>query len=338
MRPLLILTIAMFPFLSSWAGTLADVRARGAVRCGVAEDHPGFGMRDPSGSFVGFEADFCRALAAAVLGDAERASFISLNARQRFDALLAREVDVLVRSTTGTLGRDAGMPFNFAGNLFFDVQTIMSRRERRPPAGMPPAGRICTVENTTTAESAGELARRHPATMTTQSFRSWQGMAHAFFRGECDFLSETSTDLEILRQSLADDASRYVVWDDPKFELGREHSGPLVRNDDDRWFDIVKWTLQALVLAEAKGVGRINAEAIRKSATDPETRRLLGVEGGLGKALSLADDWAFQAIRQVGNYGEIFERHLGAGSPLKRPRGPNRLWRDGGLHYPMLFR
>ena len=311
------------------ASTLDAVKARGVLVCGINPNLPGFGMPDGQGGFKGLNADLCRAVAAAVLGDGTRVRFMALTAPTRFTALQSGAVDVLMHNSTWTLSRDTGLGISLTGIDFYDGQAFMVHRGSRISALADLAGASVCIQQGSTAElNASDYFRARGMAFEPVAFADDDGAAQAFQSGRCDALTSDASALAATRLKLAHPEDAETL---PEI-ISKEPIGPAVRKGDDGWFDIVRWTLFALIDAEDLGVTRANARDLAAGKA-PELRRLLGTEGGLGKGLGLADDWALSAIAAVGNYGEIFDRNLGAGSALKLPRGPNASWLKGGLMY-----
>jgi general L-amino acid transport system substrate-binding protein len=327
--------IAVGPLAAAVAGpTLQAVRERGSVRCGIVE-RPGLAARDLDGRWRGFEVDLCRAVASAVLRDPDTAEFVALTFAQRLDALAAGDLDVLFGQTTWTLTRDADVPIDFAGIELYDGQGFLGGREfeGRHIADVRDAT-VCVVTGTTTELNLDELIRTVNPRLKTLPVQTFEARNAAWASHRCDLVTDDRIALAIARAFETDRPSEYAILPDV---ISREPLGPAVRNDDPEWFAIVRWTLLALVVAEAKGVTAASLPGTQDE-TDPEVRRLLGIDPGLGAALGLDERWAFRAIQFVGNYGEIFERHLGRDSQVKLPRGLNALWTQGGLLYPPPFR
>ena len=311
------------------ATTLDAVRARGVLVCGINPNLPGFGMPDGQGAFKGLNADLCRAVAAAVLGDGTKVRFMALTAPTRFTALQSGAVDVLMHNSTWTLSRDTGLGISLTGIDFYDGQAFMVHRGGKIASIADLAGASVCIQQGSTAElNASDYFRARGIAFEAVTFADDDGAAQAFQSGRCDALTSDASALAATRLKLARPDAVETL---PEI-ISKEPIGPAVRKGDDVWFDIVRWTLFALVDAEDLGVTRANARDLAASKL-PDIRRLLGAEGGLGKGLGLADDWALSAIAAVGNYGEVFDRNLGAGSALKIPRGPNASWLKGGLMY-----
>jgi len=326
----LALACLALPAAAHAGATLDAVRAKGFVQCGVNQGLPGFSSPDDRGRWSGLDVDFCRALAAAVLGDATRVKYTPLSAKERLTALQSGEIDVLSRNTTWTLTRDSALGLNFAGIIYYDGQGFMVRKDLKVRSARELDGAaVCLNAGTTTELNLADYFRKHGMKYTPVVFEKADEVAVAYDAGRCDVLTSDQSQLYAQRLKLRDPSAHVVL---PEV-ISKEPLGPAVRQGDDEWFDVVKWTLFALVNAEELGAGSANVEKLRAGTTDPALRRLLGVEGDKGKDLGLSNDWAYQIVRQVGNYGELFERNVGGQSPLKIERGLNRLWSDGGLQY-----
>lgn len=303
--------------------TLRKVRVRGRLNCGVNPDLPGFAQKDENGDWRGFDVDFCRAVAAAVLGDAKAVSLTALDTRNRFAALQSGAVDVVARNTAWTYARDAALGVEFPGISYYDVQGFLVLKSLAIKSGPELAAkRICVVAGTTTQLTLADYFRARGLAYTPVPAEDENQAREAYQRKDCDALTGDLSVLASARLMLARPDDSVLLPD----VVSKEPLGPLVREGDDGWLGIVRWTLNSLILAEELGVTSATAQTARDSSTDPEVRRLLGAEGGYGRLLGLRDDWAYRAIAQVGNYGEVFERNLGAGSPLKLERGRNALW------------
>ncbi|SHJ08110.1 amino acid ABC transporter substrate-binding protein, PAAT family (TC 3.A.1.3.-) [Roseomonas rosea] len=312
------------------SATLDTVRARGRILCGVGESFPGFFAADSNGRWQGLDVDFCRALAAAVLGDAEKVTFAPATPVARFPQLQSGEVDLLSRSVTWTLSRDAALGLHFVGVTFHDGQGFMVRKalgvahvsELRDAT-------ICTQSGTTTERNLADWFRARGIGFSPVVFETAPQAVAAYESGRCDAYTTDRSTLQARLGAMQDPAAHVILPETITSAL----NGPVVRQGDGQWANIVRWTLNALIGAEARGITSANAEQLRATSTHPETRRMLGAEGGLGRMLGLSDSWAYEAIRQVGNYAEIYERNLGPGARVQIPRagGPNRLAVDGGL-------
>ncbi len=311
------------------AGTLEAVRERNALICGINPNLPGFGQPDEKGQFKGFNADICHAIAAAVLGDPAKVRFMPLTAPTRFEALNSGEVDVLTHNSTWTMQRDTAAGLHFTGYTFFDGQAFLAKKSANLTSATELAGAsVCTQQGSTSELNAADFFRSHKQKYELVSFANEDEATRAFAGGRCDVLTSDASALASARLKLPN-PENYVILPEV---ISKEPLGLVVRDGDDRWFDIVRWTLNALIDAEELGVSKNNAAEAVKSP-NPEVKRLLGVEGKFGASIGLSDDWALRALSAEGNYGEIFERNLGAGSPLKLPRGINALWSKGGILY-----
>lgn len=315
------------------ATTVQTVRARGVVGCAIHPGQPGMSFIDRHGQWSGFFVDYCRALAAAVLGDADKVRFLPTTSNKRFTVLQTGEVDVLSRTTSWTFTRDTGLGLNFAGVLYYDGQSFLVRKDSgiAAPKDLSDAT-ICITKGTTGELNTADYFASRRLEFRSLVFENPDEAKVAFFARRCDALTTDALTLTVIRQSDALKPEDYVVL--PEL-ISKEPLGPVVRSDDDQWFDINKWLLHALLAAEEFGITAANVDGARRSASNPEIRRLLGAQPGVGKALGLDDEWAYRAIKAVGNYSELYDRYV---SPLGMERGPNRLYRDGGLMYPLPFR
>jgi len=320
---------------SALAGpTLDAVKQRGYLKCGVSQGLPGFSTPSQKGEWTGLDVDYCRALAAAVFGDAGKVRFTPLSAKERFTALQSGEIDILARNTTWTSSRDTELGFDFVGVSYYDGQGFMVRKELGLNSAKELDGAtICANAGTTTELNVADYFRTHGMKYRPVVFEKSDETVAAYDAGRCDVYTTDKSGLYAQKVKLKDPAAHVIL---PEV-ISKEPLGPLVRQGDAQWFDIAKWTLFALIGAEELGLTSANVEQQRKTSQNPEVRRMLGVEGKLGQALGLPGDWAFQAVRQVGNYGEIFQRNLG-GAPLNIERGQNALWTQGGLMYAPPFR
>lgn len=309
--------------------TLKQVKDKKFISCGVTQGVAGFSTPDSSGKWKGLEVDICRAVAAAVFGDADKVKFVPLNAPVRFTALQSGEVDILSRVTTWTLSRDTAQGLNFAPTTFYDGQGFMVRKSAKITSAKQLNGAtICTQQGTTTELNLADYFRKNKMRMKPVVFESNDEVTQAFFKGRCDAFTNDASGL-VAERSKVKNPQDYIIL--PEI-ISKEPLGPAVRHDDDQWFDIVKWSIYALIEAEEMGISSKNVDSFLKSK-DPAIRRFLGSIKGNGKALGLDEKWAYQIIKQLGNYGEIFERHVGKNTPLKLERGLNALWSKGGLMY-----
>jgi general L-amino acid transport system substrate-binding protein len=298
----------------AWAGpTLDAVKGRGQLNCGVSQGLPGFSQPDDKGVWRGIDADFCRAVAAAVLGTADKVKFTPLSARERFTALQSGEIDILSRNTTWTVTRDAGLGLITAGTIYYDGQGFMVRKSLGVKSAKELNGaQVCINAGTTTELNAADFFRT----------------VAAYDAGRCDAYTTDQSGLYGERLKLKNKDEHMVL---PEI-ISKEPLGPMVRQGDDQWLNIVRWALYAMINAEELEVTSKNVDE-QKKAANPEIQRLLGVQAKIGSQLGLSDAWAYELVRQVGNYGEVFERNVGPSTPLAIARGVNALWKNGGLQY-----
>lgn len=315
---------------ASFAGdTLAAVKKKGSVSCGVSTGLPGFSQKDEKGTWSGLDVDVCRAVAAAVLGDATKVQYKPLTAKERFTALQSGEIDVLSRNTTWTHTRDTSLGLNFAGVNYYDGQGFMVSKKLGIKSALELDGAAaCIQAGTTTELNLADYFRANGMKYTAVTFDSSDQTRAGFESGRCDVLTSDQSQLYALRIGLKDPSSAIVL---PEV-ISKEPLGPVVRQGDDEWFNIVKWTMNVLIEAEFLGLNSANAEE-QKTKGKPAQKRLLGTEGDAGTKLGLSADWAYNIVKQVGNYGEAFERNVGQGSPLKISRGLNAQWNKGGILY-----
>ncbi|WP_216593911.1 amino acid ABC transporter substrate-binding protein [Thioflavicoccus mobilis] len=310
-------------------GTLEAVKERGFLQCGVNTGLPGFSNADENGNWTGLDVDLCRAVAAAVLGGADKVRFTPLTAKERLTALQSGEIDLLSRNTTWTMTRDTSLGVHFAGVNYYDGQGfLVSKGLGIKSARELDGAAVCILSGTTTELNLADYFRTHGMSYDPVVFDTADQTARGFESGRCDVLTSDQSQLYAQRLKLSEPDKAIVL---PEV-ISKEPLGPVVRQGDDRWLNIVRWTLFALIDAEELGVDSGNVDAMKESR-NPAIRRLLGLEGTKGSGLGLDDAWAYRAIKEVGNYGEIFERNVGQASPLKIERGLNRLWTDGGLQY-----
>lgn len=309
--------------------TLDTVRKRGLLNCGVNTGLAGFSVPDDRGRWTGIDADFCRAVAAAVFRDGDKVRFVPLNAKERFTALQSGEVDILSRNTTWTMSRDTSLGLNFTGVIYYDGQAFMTRKALGLKSAKELNGAsICVQSGTTNELNLADYFATRGATYRPVVFERLDEVRGAYVNGRCDAFTTDSSQLIAERTRLADPQAHEILRD----FISKEPLGPAVRQGDAVWANLVRWTLFAMINAEELGVTRDNVETMRASS-NPEIRRLLGTEGAFGRALGLDEDWAVYILKAVGNYGESFERNLGTGSALKIERGRNALWTKGGLLY-----
>ncbi len=308
------------------ADTLDAVKKNGYLKCGVTTGLPGFSAADKKGVWRGIDVDVCRGVAAAVLGDASKVRFTPLTAKERFTALQSGEIDMLSRNTTWTLTRDASLGLNFTGVNYYDGQGFMVNKNLGVDSALKLDGAaICIQAGTTTELNLADYFKANNMKYRAVTYDSSDQTIKGFEAGRCDVLTSDQSQLYALRIKLAKPDEAIVL---PEI-ISKEPLGPVVRQGDDKWFNIVKWTLFAMVNAEEMGVSSSNIKDM-KDSKDPGIQRLIS---GQGEKLGLSDDWSYNIISQVGNYGEIFDRNVGAGSPLKIERGLNQLWNKGGIMY-----
>jgi len=316
------------------AGTFDEVRARGFLIAGVNTGVAGFSMPDEKGVWKGLDADTARAIAAAIFGDANKVKFIALTSVQRFPAIQSKEVDVLIRNSTMTLTRETTNGLNFAHANYFDGQGFMVLKKRNIKSAKQLKGAtICIPPGTTTEMNAADYFRKNKLEWKPVLIEEGAELNKAFFAGRCDAMTNDVSMLAATR-TVAPNPDDYVILPEV---ISKEPLAPAVRHGDDQWFDIVNWAVNALLEAEELGITSKNVDEMLKS-NDPRVQRFLGVTPGLGKALGLDEKWAYNIVKQVGNYGEVFDRSVGVNTPLKLERGLNALWTKGGLMYPYPFR
>lgn len=318
------------------AGTLDDVRARGHLKCGINTGVVGFAAPDDKGVWRGFDVDFCRAVAAALFGDATKVKYTNLTGKTRFTALRSREIDLLSRNTTWTFSRDADLQLTFAGVNYYDGQGFMVPKSLGVKSARELGGAsVCIQTGTTTELNLADYFRVHKMTYKAVPIETTSEALSNYLAGRCDVYTTDASGLAATRAA-TDKPDAHIVL--PEI-ISKEPLGPVVRQGDDQWADVVRWTLNALIAAEEFGVTSANAGKMAAGATTPEVRRLLGKEELQGRAaLGLAPDWALNVITEVGNFGEIFERNLGKNTPLGLARGLNAQWKNGGLMYAPPFR
>jgi general L-amino acid transport system substrate-binding protein len=310
------------------AQTLKAVKDRGSLVCGVSQGLPGFSNPDDKGNWTGFDVDFCRAIAAAVLNDGTKVKFTPLSAKDRFEPLKTGDIDLLSRNTTWTLSRDVSYG-NFAGVTYYDGQGFMVRKALKVNSALELNGAsVCAQTGTTNELNLADYFRANNMKYEVIAFGTGDETVKAYEAGRCDAFTTDISQLFAEKLKLAN-ANDHVILPEV---ISKEPLGPLVRHGDDQWFDVVKWTHYAMINAEELGVSSKNVDEALKSNL-PEIRRLLGVEGNFGEQLGLSKDWVVRILKQSGNYAEVFDRNLGPGSRLGISRGVNRLWTKGGIQY-----
>ena len=316
---------------SAYAGvTLDAIQKKGFIQCGVSDGLPGFGVPDSKGKMTGIDVDVCHAVAAAVFGDASKVKFTQLTAKERFTALQSGEIDVISRNTTWTSSRDSGMGLVFTGVTYYDgIGFLVNNKLGVTGAKQLDGATVCIQAGTTTELNVSDYFRTNGMKYTPITFDTADESAKGLEAGRCDVLTTDQSGLYAQRIKMAH-PDEFVVLPEV---ISKEPLGPLVRKGDDEWFSIVKWTLFAMLNAEEMGITSQNVEEQAKTTKNPDIARLLGADGEYGKDLKLRKDWVVQIVKQVGNYGEVFERNIGQGSVLKIPRGLNALWNNGGIQY-----
>src|SRR4030042_4690778 len=316
------------------AGTLDEVRAKGVLVAGVNPGVAGFSMPDEKGIWKGIDVDTAKAIAAAVFGDANKVKYVALTAVQRLPALQSKEGDVLCRNTTATLTRETINGLNFVHPNYYDGQGfLISKKKKVKTAKGLKGATVCTLPGTTTEMNAADYFRKNAMPWKPVVIESNAELNKAFFSGRCDCLPSDASQLAAIR-SVAPNPDDYIIL--PEI-ISKEPLSPAVRHGDDQWYDIVNWTVMALIEAEELGITSNNVDEMLKS-TDPQIQRFLGVNPGFGKALGLDEKWAYNIIKQVGNYAEVFDRNVGPKTPLMLERGLNDLWTRSGIMYAIPFR
>jgi general L-amino acid transport system substrate-binding protein len=315
--------------------TLTRVKARATVRCGVSDGILGFSLKGTDGLWSGMDSDFCRALAAAVLGDPEKVEYVSLAAAARFPSLKAGEVDVLVRNTTWTLERESTLELMFAGILYYDGQSfLVPAKSGVKDLPQLNGSSICSVKGTTHEGNLADYFKGRGWSYQPVVVESQAGAAEALFSGRCQAFTSERPQLSTMRLKAPGGPEEYLILPD---QISKEPMGPVVRRGDDEWFTIVRWLLFTLIRAEETGITRANLRSRLGNASDYASQRWRELDGTISKGLAIPPGWATRALECVGNYGEMFERNLGSQSTLKLDRGLNRLWTQGGLMYSPPF-
>ena len=332
---LMLAVSAAAPVAAEPGQTVDAVKKRGAVICGVNGNRAGFSALDSKGEWSGMDVDTCKAIAAAVLGDKEKVQFVKTTSQTRFTALQTGEIDVLTRNVTWTLSRDAKLGVDFVAPTFYDGQGFMVHKNTGAASVKDLDGAtVCVLPGSTSEKVAADVFRANGLSYTPVVIENKKELNTAFFGGRCDVHVQSTSGLSSARATVASNPDDYVILPGV---YGKDPMGPVVRQGDAQWRDIVAWTVYAMMTAEELGVTSANVEE-KKSSKDAETARLLGTKDKLGETLGLDSDWAYRVIKQVGNYGEAFERNVGGGSPLNLERGINSLWTKGGLLYSPPFK
>jgi general L-amino acid transport system substrate-binding protein len=325
---LLALAVA-FSAQGASAQTLKAVKDRGSLNCGTNGELPGFGFPDAQGNWTGLDVDVCRAIAAAIFDDPKKIKFVALSAKDRFTALQSGEIDVLVRNTTWTSSRDSSLGLIFAGVDFYDGQGFMVRKSLKVTSALQLNGAtVCVGQGTTTELNLADYFRAHNMQLKTAAFATADETIKAYDAGRCDAYTTDASGLYGYRLRLANPDEHLVLSE----IISKEPLGPVVRQGDDQWLTVVKWVLFAMINAEEAGITSKNVDEMLKS-TNPNVRRIVGMEGTYGEQLGLTKDWVVRIVKHVGNYGEVFEKNVGTGSPLRISRGLNQLWSKGGILY-----
>jgi general L-amino acid transport system substrate-binding protein len=311
------------------AQTLKTVTDRGMLSCGVSQGLPGFSLPDDKGNWTGLDVDICRAIAAAIFNDSAKVKFVPLSAKDRFTALQSGEIDLLSRNTTWTLSRDTSLGANFTGVTYYDGQGFLVKKSLKVNSALElNSASVCVQTGTTNEQNLADYFKGNNMKYEVIAFGSADETIKAYESGRCDVFTADVSQLYAERLKLSNPADHNVL---PEV-ISKEPLGPMVRHGDDQWFDLVKWALFAMIDAEELGVTQKNVDEMAKS-DKPEFRRAFGTDGNLGEQLGLTKDWVSRIIKAVGNYGESFDRNVGAGSKLGIARGLNRLWTKGGIQY-----
>jgi general L-amino acid transport system substrate-binding protein len=327
---LLVIGGAVFAAGAHAGKTLDAIKARDQVVCGVNTGLAGFSAADSQGNWTGLDVDICKAIAAAMLGDAKKVKWVPLNAQQRFTALQSGEVDILSRNTTFTLTRDASLGLFITAVTYYDGQGfIVPKKSKITSAKQLKNAEICVQSGTTTEKNLTDYFKSINVKMKPVVFEGFEASVKAFFSGRCQAYTTDASGLASIRNKEAAKPDDYLIL--PEL-ISKEPLGPMVRRGDDEWFTIVKWAIYALLEAEEYGINQANVDQM-KASTEPPIQRILGTSEDMGKLLGLDKEWAYREIKAVGNYGEIFDRNVGPNSALKLPRGLNNLWNKGGIQY-----
>jgi len=311
------------------AGTLDEVKKRGMLNCGANGQVPGFGLPDAQGTWTGLDVDFCRALAAAIFNDPNKVKFVPLSPKDRFTALQSGDVDVLARNTTWTSSREAQLGLNATAVNYYDGQGFIVRKDLKVNSALELGGAtVCVQQGTTTELNLADYFRANKMQLKSVTFQTLDQALDAYQSGRCNAYTTDASGLYAIRPKLAKPDDHIVL---PEI-ISKEPLAPFVRQGDSQWLDVVKWTHFAMLIAEEDGITKANVDEQLKSS-NPEIKRVLGIDGNFGEQLGLTKDWVYRIVKLVGNYGEVFERNVGQGSPLKIARGLNALWTKGGIQY-----
>jgi general L-amino acid transport system substrate-binding protein len=328
-------TASVIAATAATAGTLDDVKTKGFLQCGVSQGLIGFSNPDSANNWTGMDVDFCRAVAAAIFNDPTKVKFSPLSAKERFTALQSGEVDVLSRNSTWTMSRDTSLGLKFAGVMYYDGQGFLVRKSLGIDSALKLDGAtVCTNTGTTTELNLADYFKANNMKYQVVAIEDANQVRQAYDEGRCDIFTTDQSGLYAERLQLKNPDDHIVL---PEI-ISKEPLGPVVRQGDDAWFNVVKWTYYALLTTEEFGITTANVEEM-KASTNPEIQRILGVKNadgsaaGFGTGIGLGEEWIVQMVKGVGNYGEIFERNVGLNTPLKIARGKNALWNQGGLQY-----
>ncbi|HUN96539.1 MAG TPA: amino acid ABC transporter substrate-binding protein [Bradyrhizobium sp.] len=312
------------------AQTLKAVKDRGILSCGVSQGLPGFSSPDDKGNWTGIDVDVCRAIAAVIFNDPTKVKFVPLSAKDRFTALQSGEIDVLSRNTTWTLSRDTSLGANFTGVTYYDGQGFLVKKSLKVNSALElNSASVCVQTGTTTEQNLADYFKSNNMKYEVIAFGTADETVKAYESGRCDVFTSDVSQLYAERLKLSNPADHMVL---PEV-ISKEPLGPMVRHGDDQWFDLVKWVLFAMVDAEELGINQKNVDEMVKTADKPELKRVLGTDGNFGEQLGVSNDWVVRIVKAVGNYGESFDRNVGAGSKLGIARGLNQLWNKGGIQY-----
>ncbi len=312
------------------AGTLDDVRAKGFIQCGVSTGVPGFAFTDDAGNWQGFDPAVCQGVAAAVFGDASKVKYTPTTGKTRFTALASGEIDMLARNTTWTFSRDVDLGFTFVGVNYYDGQGFMVPKALGVTSAKQLDGAsVCIQTGTTTELNLADFFRLNNMKYEPVPIETNEEARTNYLAGRCDVYTTDASGLAATRAAFENPGDHVVL---PEI-ISKEPLGPLVRHGDDQWGDVVRWTLNAMINAEEYGVTSANVDDLAKGSDNPEVNRLLGTEGDLGGMLGLDKKWAYNVIKQVGNYGEVYEKFIGANTPIGLERGINAQYKDGGILY-----
>ena len=327
-------TVAGLTAGAAFAGTLDDVKARGKLNCGVSTGVPGFAEPDANGVWQGFDVAVCRAVAAAVLSDSDAIEFVPTTGKTRFTALASGEIDMLARNTTWTFSRDVDLKFEFVGVNYYDGQGFMAKADLGVSSATELDGAsVCIQVGTTTEMNLADYFKANGMSYESVPVETNSEADAAYVAGRCDVYTTDASGLYASRAGYPDPSAHVVL---PEI-ISKEPLGPAVRGNDSEWADVVRWSLNAMIIGEELGITSSNVEEM-KGSNNPEVLRLLGVEAGYGAQLGLSDDWAANILTQVGNYSESFEKHIGPNTPINIQRGLNALYKDGGILYAPPFR